>query len=83
MLPGYDPLYNLLSALVNRRHAVIVEIKSMFHQEHTKLLDTDSLRFIRREKLDNPLLDHVMLVHVFGKVDSSYSLRELPKYTDL
>ena len=55
----------------------------MFHQEHTKLLDTDSLRFIRREKLDNPLLDHVMLVHVFGKVDSSYSLREVPKYTDL
>ena len=34
-----------------------------------KPLDTDSLQFICREKPEDPLLDNVTLVHVFGKTD--------------
>ena len=90
LLRGPDLLNNLVSVLLKFRHgkfAVMSDIKGMYHQVNEKKRDTDSLRFIWREKPVDPLLDCAMLVHVFGKVDSTcctnWSLREVPKYTDL
>ena len=89
LLPGPDLLNNLISVLIKFRqgkYAVMADIKAMFHQVFVKPPDTDSLRFVWRDKPQDPISEYIMLVHVFGKVDSpccvNWSLREVPKYSD-
>ena len=73
LLPGKDFLNNLISVLLRfqeGRHAVIVDIEKMFHQIRANAKDTDALRFSWRADPQCNIEDYIMLVHVFGKVDS-------------
>ena len=73
MIPGIDLLNNLVDILIKfctGKYAVVGDIDKMFHQIKVREEDINALRFVWRENLDDKLLDYVMLVHLFGKVDS-------------
>ena len=42
----------------------------MYHQVKVLKEDTDSLRFLWREKFNASIDEYIMCVHIFGKVDS-------------
>lgn len=68
-----DLLNNIISILLRFREGQydIIGIEAMFH--HVKVLkDTDSLRFLWREKLNASIDEYVMCVHIFNKVDLPY-----------
>ena len=53
LLPGLDLLNNLISVLTRFRqgkHAVIADIKQMYHLVKVPLVETDALRFLLRDK---------------------------------
>ena len=73
LLPGIDLLNNLISVLLRfreGRYAVIADIEKMFHQIRVNAKDTNALRFLWRVNPQCNIEDYIMLVHVFGKVDS-------------
>ena len=73
LLPGVGLLNNLVNVITKFRtdkYAIIGDIDKMFHQVIVCESDIDTLRFVWREKPEGEPLDHAMLVHLFGKVDS-------------
>ena len=44
----------------------------MYHQIKVTENDQDVLRFVWRDNTDKEIVDHMMKVHIFGKVDSPY-----------
>ena len=42
----------------------------MFHQIRVRYNDRDTLRFLWRERMFDPIKDFKMNVHYFGKIDS-------------
>ena len=73
LLSGIDFLNNLVNVITKFRtgkYAIIGDIDKIFHQARVCESDIDALRFIWREKPEDELLDYVLLVHLFGKVDS-------------
>lgn len=90
MLEEPNHLINIMSVLVEfcqRKYAVMEDIKSTFHLVNMKPKGKDPLRFILKEKLEDSLIEHYMLVHVFGKVDfpccTNWPFKGVPKYPDL
>ena len=74
LLPGIAFLNNLVNVITKFRtgkYAIIGDIDKMFHQVRVCESGIDALRFVWREKPEDELLDYAMLVHLFGKVDSS------------
>lgn len=70
LLRETDLLNNLIGIVLRFRegHYDIIGIEAMFH--HVKVLkDTDSLRFLWREKLNASIDEYIMCVHIFDKVD--------------
>ena len=53
------------------RFAVIAVIEKMFHQVRVHLKDTNPLRFLWKANPQDDKKDYVMLLNLFGKVDSS------------
>ena len=51
-------------------YAVMGDIEEMFHQILVENKDSDVLRFLWRDNHVDPIEDHCMNVHLFGKVDS-------------
>ena len=75
LFPGIDLLNNLISVLLRFRegqYAVIADIEKIFHQIRVNAKDTNALHFLWRANPQCNMEDYTMLVHVFGKVDSSY-----------
>ena len=73
LLPGVDFLNNLISVLLRfkeGRFAVIADIEKVLHQVRVRLKDTDALRFLWRANPQDDIKDYVVLVHIFGEVDS-------------
>ena len=54
------------------RYAVIADIEKMFHQIRVNAKDTNALHFLWRANPQCNIEDYIMLVHVFGKIDSPY-----------
>ena len=74
LLPGIDFLNNLVNIITKFRtgkYAIIGDIDKMFHQVRVCESDRDALRFVWREKPADELLDYAILVHLFGKDDST------------
>ena len=72
-MPGVDFLNNLVSVLLQFREgrfAVIADMEKMFHQIRVRLKDTDAPRFLWRANPQDDIQDYVMLVFIFGKIDS-------------
>ena len=73
LLKGPDYLNNLIGILLKFRrepYAVISDIEQMYHQIKVAENDQDALRFVWRDNTDEEIVDHMMKVHIFGKVDS-------------
>ena len=73
LLPGVDFLNNLTDVLTKFRtgkYAVTGDIEKMFHQIKVNEKDVDALRFVWRDNPTEEISDHVMVRHLFGKVDS-------------
>ena len=73
LLPGPNLLNNLVNVLSRFRRgkvAVISDIEKMYHQVLVPEEDQDSLRFLWRNKLSEPITEYRMQVHLFGKIDS-------------
>ena len=51
-------------------YAVISDIEQMYHQIKVAENDHDALRFVWRNNTDEEIVDLMMKVHIFGKVDS-------------
>ena len=68
-----DYLNKLIGILLRFRrelYAVISDIKQMYHQIKVAQNDQDTLRFVWRDKTDKKIVDHMMKVHILGKIDS-------------
>ena len=75
LLRHIDLLSNLISVLLRfreGRYAVIADIEKMFHQIRVNAKDTNALHFLWRANPQCNIEDYIMLVHVFGKIDSPY-----------
>ena len=73
VLKGPDHLNKLLGILLRFRRepfAVISDIEQMYHQLKVAENDQDALRLVWRDNTDKEIVDHMMKVHIFGKVDS-------------
>ena len=73
LLKGPDYLNKLIGILLRFRrepYAVISDIEQMYHQIKVAENDQDALRFVWRDNTDEEIVDHMMKVHIFGKVDS-------------
>ena len=88
LLPGLDLLSNLISVLRRFRQgkfAVMADIKQMYRK--VPLVETDALRFLWRDNPAEGLSEYVMLIQVFGKVDSpfnsNWALRQVPLKTGI
>ena len=72
-LPGIDLLKNLISVLLRFRegqYTVIANIEKMFHQIRVNAKETNDLHFLWTANSQCNIEDYIMLVHVFGKIDS-------------
>ena len=75
MLKGPDYLNKLIGILLRFRrepYGVISDIEQMYHQIKASENDQDPLRFVWRDHTDKEIVDHVMKIHIFGKLDSPY-----------
>ena len=75
LLSGIDFLNNLVNIITKfwtGKYAIIGDIDKIFHQVRVCESDIDALHFVWREKPEDQLLDYAMLVHLFGKVDSTW-----------
>ena len=54
------------------RYAVIADIEKIFHQIRVNAKDANALHFLWRVNPQFNIEDYIMLVHVFGKIDSPY-----------
>ena len=73
LLKGSDYLNNSIGILLRFRrepYAVISDIEQMYHQIKVAENDQDALRFVWRNNTDEEIVDLMMKVHIFGKVDS-------------
>ena len=62
-------------------YAVISDIEQMYHQIKVAENDQDALRFVWRDNTDKEIVDHMMKVHIFGKVDSPWIANWINKRT--
>ena len=73
LLKGPDYLNKLIGIIFRFRrepYIVIWDIWQMYHQIKVAENDQDALRFAWRDNTNKEIVDHVMKVHIFGKVDS-------------
>ena len=73
LLKGPDYLNKLIGILLRFRrepYAVISDTEEMYHQIKVAENDQDALRFVWRDNTDKKIVDHMMKVNIFGKVDS-------------
>ena len=49
---------------------MISDIEEMYHQIKVAEKDQDALRFVWRDNTDMEIVDRMMKVHIFGKIDS-------------
>ena len=64
---GADNLVVVLPCFRMGRYAVMGDIEQIFHQILVENKDRDALRFLWRDNYIDPIEDHRMNVHLFGK----------------
>ena len=72
LLKGPDYLNKLIGILLRFRrqpYAVISDIEQIYHQIKVAENDQDALRFVWRDNTDKEIVDHMMKVHIFGKIN--------------
>ena len=72
LLKGSDYLNKLTGILFKFRrgqYAVILDIDQMYHKIKIAKNDLDTLRFTWGDSIDKEIMDHMMKVHIFGKLD--------------
>lgn len=88
LLQGPDLTNSLIEVISRFRTepiAMMADIRAMFHQARVSKSDADFLRFLWWPKgdIDEPHIEHEMLVHLFGEVSSpscaSFALRKTAK----
>ena len=73
LLRGPDYLNKLIETLLRfwrELHVLISDIEQMYHQIKVAENNQDALWFVWRDNTDKEIVDHMMKVHIFGKVDS-------------
>ena len=73
LLKGPDYLNKLIGILLRFRrepYAVTSNIDQMYHQIKVAENDQDTLWFVWRYNTDKEIVDHMMKVNTFGKIDS-------------
>ena len=72
LLKGLDYLNELIGVLLRFRrelYVVISDTKQMYHEVKVAENDQDPLRLVWRDDTDQEIVDHMMKVQIFGKLD--------------
>ena len=84
LLKGPDYLNMLIGIFLRfwwETYGVISDIEQMYHQIKIAENNQDAFRFVWRDNTGKEIVDHMMKVHIFGKVDSPWIANWINKRT--